>query len=325
MDAALDRLHAEKLSSPGCPLAVAISIPGREAYTGLGSSDSFVMLGTEPYDVWYYALSGEEAEDPQKKFFGANDDCYWGPRHLIPIGIAREAVRRVARPGGTPKGVLEASITRRRFSAHWDAGRRPVKLEVDVRRESGAGTLPGALRHALRSTSERATQPRGRLHSGKRGSLMNKRARKHPVLGRLQWDSRVNSWESKVELAPGCSISFAIVAEADWAEKDPKELFAIGAQYLARARQGEPRVRERVADDLLDVYNESWADEDPNEGTPPMDRAEFLANIRPSGICLFHDGSSTWDYSCGDLFAGHGIWLRLGPDGKFRGEASLIG
>jgi hypothetical protein len=93
MDAALDRLHARKLSSPGCPLAVAISMPGFEVYTGLGSSDSFVMLGAEPYDVWYYALSDEKAEDPKKMFYGVGDDCYWGPRHLIPISIARDAVR----------------------------------------------------------------------------------------------------------------------------------------------------------------------------------------------------------------------------------------
>ena len=93
MDAALDRLHAEKRSSPGCPLAVAISISGFEVYIGLGFRDGFVMLGAEPYDDWYCALSDEKAEDPKKIFYGVCDDCYWGPRHLIPVGIAREAVR----------------------------------------------------------------------------------------------------------------------------------------------------------------------------------------------------------------------------------------
>lgn len=154
---------------------------------------------------------------------------------------------------------------------------------------------------------------------------MGKRARKHPVLGRLRWDSRVDSWEAEVELAPGCPTRFAIVAEAEWADEDPEELFEVGSKYLAWAREAEPRVRGRVADDLLDVYNRSWADEDPEEGTPPMNREEFLANIRPSGISLYHDGSSSWDYSCGDLFAGHGIWLMLGPDRRFKGRASLIG
>jgi hypothetical protein len=154
---------------------------------------------------------------------------------------------------------------------------------------------------------------------------MGKRPRKHPVLGRVQWDDRVNFWEANVELLPGCPVSFSIVTEAEWAEADPAELFEVGAEYLAWARKAEPQVRARVADDLLDCYNGVWADEDPEEGTPPMNRAEFLANIRPSGINLNHDGSTRWFYSCGDLFAGHGIWLTLGPDRKFKGKASLIG
>lgn len=154
---------------------------------------------------------------------------------------------------------------------------------------------------------------------------MSKRAQKHPVLGRIWWDDRLDSWESEVELLPGCPIRFAIVAEADWQDKDPKELFGAGAEYLDWAREAERRVRERIADDLLDVYNNSWADDDPAEGPLPMGRAEFLANIRPSGISLHHDGSSTWDYSCGELFAGHGIWLMLDRDRKFIGKASLVG
>ncbi len=154
---------------------------------------------------------------------------------------------------------------------------------------------------------------------------MAKRTRNHPVLGQIQWDDRVNSWGTEVELVPGYPLSFSIVAEAEWAGAEPAELFTVGAEYLAWAREAEPEVRARVADDLLNCYNEVWADEDPEEGTPPMNRAEFLANIRPSGINLYHDGSASWYYSCGDLFAGHGISLLLGPERKFRGKASLIG
>jgi hypothetical protein len=154
---------------------------------------------------------------------------------------------------------------------------------------------------------------------------MGKRVRKHPVLGRVQWDDRLDSWDGKVELLPGCPLIFSIVAEAEWADADPDKLFDVGAEYLAWVREAEPQVRGQVADDLLDCYNGVWADEDPEEGTPPMDRAEFLANICPSGINLYHDGSASWFYSCGNLFAGHGIWLMLGPDREFKGKASLIG
>ena len=51
------------------------------------------MLGAEPYDDWYYALGDEKAEGEAKMFYGAGDDSYWPPKNLIPLGVAREAVR----------------------------------------------------------------------------------------------------------------------------------------------------------------------------------------------------------------------------------------
>src|SRR5260370_2044928 len=93
MDAALDGLRWEKLARAGCRLAVSISIPGYEVYTGLGSTESFVMLGAEPFDNWYVALGDESAEGDDKMFYGVCDDCYWAPKHLIPVEVAREAGR----------------------------------------------------------------------------------------------------------------------------------------------------------------------------------------------------------------------------------------
>ncbi|MBN8927929.1 DUF2262 domain-containing protein [bacterium] len=154
---------------------------------------------------------------------------------------------------------------------------------------------------------------------------MAKQARKHPILGRVTWDAQLNSWDAEVELPPGNPVHLSIVAEAEWADADPAELLAAGAEYLRWARQAEPQIRQRVADDLHECYNSAWADEDPEEGTPPMDRAEFLAAIRPDGVSLYHDGSASWFYACGELFGGHGIWLMLGPDRGFKGKASLVG
>ena len=153
---------------------------------------------------------------------------------------------------------------------------------------------------------------------------MDQPEREHPVLGRLRWDAGYDSWESEVDLAPGCRVSFRIVAEAGWADADPDELFAVGAEFLAWARQAEPACRARVADDYLDTYNRAWADDDPDEGPPPLDRAGFLGHLRPAGISLYHTGVSDWVYDPGDLFAGHGISLYVGED-RVIGRASLFG
>lgn len=153
---------------------------------------------------------------------------------------------------------------------------------------------------------------------------MEQTEREHPVLGHVQWNAGLDSWESEVDLAPGCRIRFTIVAEAEWATADPEELFAIGAEYLDWARRAEPACRGRIADDYLEVYNGSWADDDPEEGPPRLDREGFIARLRPAGISLYHDGSADWVYDPGDLFAGHGISVWVGRDRVF-GEASLFG
>jgi hypothetical protein len=91
MEAALDRLHAEKLSSAGPPLSAMISIPDYSVFIGLGAPQSFVMLGAE--DDWFTGLSDEGAQGDVKMFYGVNDDSYWGPKHLLSIAVARDAVR----------------------------------------------------------------------------------------------------------------------------------------------------------------------------------------------------------------------------------------
>jgi hypothetical protein len=97
MDAALDRLHAaalhRELAGSGGPLSVLIAIPGYNIHTGLGSPESFVMLGAAPYDEWYVAVGDEEAQGDKRMFFGVGQDSYWAPKHLIPLGVARDAVR----------------------------------------------------------------------------------------------------------------------------------------------------------------------------------------------------------------------------------------
>ena len=153
---------------------------------------------------------------------------------------------------------------------------------------------------------------------------MEKTERQHLILGRVQWNATLDSWESRVDFAPGCCIRYAIVAEAQWADTDPEELFTIGAEYLRWARQAEPACREQIADDYLEVYNRSWADDDPDEGPPPLDRSGFIAHLRLAGISLFHNGSADWVYDAGDLFAGHGISVLVGEDRKF-GRAMLFG
>lgn len=154
---------------------------------------------------------------------------------------------------------------------------------------------------------------------------MSEKKLNHPVLGQLEWDERVAHWRTDVDLLPGNEISLRIAVEEDWEQLEPQALFEIAAAFLDRARQAEGRIRDVMADDMHEVYNDYWADEDPDEGCPPMDRPAFLASIRPDGITLHHDGSSSWTYDCGELFGGHVIYAMFEADWRPIGEASLYG
>jgi hypothetical protein len=96
LDAVLDRLHAATLDrltrdANQCPLQVSIEFDQYGAMTGLGSALTFVMVGTE--DDWYYARGDQKAEEPKEMFYGAGQDSYWAPRNLIPLAVARDAIR----------------------------------------------------------------------------------------------------------------------------------------------------------------------------------------------------------------------------------------
>ncbi len=92
VDAALDKLHREA-DPTKCPLAVAIKAFGHEVAVGLGTDPTFVCLQIEPCDGEYYLAVGEQTGGEARMFYGAGQDSYWYPKNLIPLAVARSAVR----------------------------------------------------------------------------------------------------------------------------------------------------------------------------------------------------------------------------------------
>jgi hypothetical protein len=152
--------------------------------------------------------------------------------------------------------------------------------------------------------------------------------RQHRPLGDLRWDDRLKCWEADVEIATGVRVALCLSAEKEYQVfAAPEELFAAGAEYLAWARQAEPHCRQQIADDLLECYNEVWANTDPDDaddGPGPMTREEFISRIRLGAIHLDTNGSGVWYYDDQDLFAGHVIEIWVSKDRVFSG-AHLAG
>ena len=54
-----------------------------------------------------------------------------------------------------------------------------------------------------------------------------------------------------------------------------------------------------------------------------MSRRGFLTNMQPSEIIIDAEGKALWEYSCGNLFGAHVIWLRFGSDRQLIDGPSL--
>ena len=129
----------------------------------------------------------------------------------------------------------------------------------------------------------------------------------HPVLGRLAWAAVLSSWEANVELRPGCPIDLRITTRMDVEPThNIDELLRSGVEMLEWARRSESACRERIADELLELYNDTWA---PEDAPAPLKRAEFIKRIAPNALTRDIDGSGFFYWADDDMFAGHSIEL----------------
>jgi hypothetical protein len=139
----------------------------------------------------------------------------------------------------------------------------------------------------------------------------------HPILGKLTFDGDLDWWGTKVKLQDELSIDLHIAV--DRPKLTPQDLDR-AVEFLDWARKNESDCREWVANGLLDIYNEHWAEEEDR-----LDRSRFIERIVPQSLVLNNeDGSGVWYYDDGDLFAGHAIALFIEVDKSFS-EVSLAG
>lgn len=113
-----------------------------------------------------------------------------------------------------------------------------------------------------------------------------------------------------------------MIVEENWKVVDPDVIFAAAVEYLEFASRFEKKCRNRIAADLLPLYNRSWASESEYGQLP---RKAFSELVTPKSITLYHDGSATWLYDCGSMFGGHAITICIGANHSFVGKAGLFG
>lgn len=89
---------------------------------------------------------------------------------------------------------------------------------------------------------------------------------------------------------------------------------------LRRLSDFAEQARHKSVQDLLDLRNGSWKEED----EPILTAAEFLERMSLESVGFDRDGSVDFMFDDGDLFAGHAIEVSMNVFNEF-GEAGLFG
>ena len=146
---------------------------------------------------------------------------------------------------------------------------------------------------------------------------MEERTIHDDVLGTLTWNGQLDWWEGRVELAPGHAIGLSLGVEEEESAPSEEET-AQARRLLLRLREHEPEARIVAAEELLDIYNDEWNDDE------PLEEEEFMARLTLDDLSIAADGSAELFYRDDNLFAGHTVLVTVGADGNFE-DADIAG
>lgn len=134
-------------------------------------------------------------------------------------------------------------------------------------------------------------------------------------LGTFTLDRRVKWFEAEVDW-----LGQDVRLEYDQGpEEDMKAAQAQAKALLAGAADWDRRVRERAADELLELAND-WSQEieDEDGGAKPVTREQFMERMEPEAIQMDKAGCFQFWFGDGGLFCGHSILvtgsLEKGPE-----------
>ena len=143
---------------------------------------------------------------------------------------------------------------------------------------------------------------------------MNSDSIQDPDLGTLTWDRNVQWWEGYLRLSSEAPFRLYVFARGG----DDRAITAESRAAIERLRDQETACREYAADELLETYNDEWA-----EGKS-LSREEFITLLNPDVVEVFEGGYAEVHFGNDDLLRGESVCVRLKADGSIQ-EATIEG
>ena len=135
-------------------------------------------------------------------------------------------------------------------------------------------------------------------------------------LGRLTWDDRLKWWEGSISLSS--NVAFRLYIFARQGHTPNRGITAEARSALQRIRGLEAACRRYAAEELIGIRNSEWSDGN------AVSHADFVRRLTPESVEIHESGYSEMHFGDGDLFWGHSVGIRIGPDGTFQ-EAVVEG
>lgn len=136
------------------------------------------------------------------------------------------------------------------------------------------------------------------------------------VLGTFALDKRVDTFEKKVDWQ-GRSVNLTFDNGTD---EEIAEGLRTCYEIMNNVSEWDNKVRKFAAEQLLELKNENWIDEDEDELT----KEEFMTRISVRSISAMPEGEMEFWLDDGDIFWGHSIVVSGSVDGGLE-DAEMCG
>jgi hypothetical protein len=134
---------------------------------------------------------------------------------------------------------------------------------------------------------------------------------KDSILGTLTLDRSANAYEGERKYRnKRYRLFIDRGSDDDDAQRDQK-LIESRRAVVTKAEAAMPSYLAAAADELLDLYNETW-----RGSATALDRDSFTQRLSLDTVSIDEDGGWTVYFDDGGLFQGHSIQLSVEPDGE---------